>query len=297
MTLFIKKNQTLHFCHFRYVKLLYMTAEFATSIVGTVNKINAELESQTFSSNISVSKILELIAKPFDAETQALNMVNKYYNNPSSPYFHMSADDIKRKWEAASSRAIAYGSKNDDYVRVKYEPASPNEAEIWKLDNNYDGDAALKGYCDANDKILRDIAAATDYAYIGREIPMKIVHDGICVHGRLDFLMWSPSRNSLVIIDWKTTSDIKTENRFQRLLGPLCTYDDCQANKYTIQLQLYKKAFVETYKMFMPENIIINICQLKQDGTYKVYNENLPYDSELLNQVITFANKKNLLLK
>jgi hypothetical protein len=53
------------------------------------------------------------------------------------------------------------------------------------------------------------------------------------------------NKGEYFIIDWKTNETIKTENRWQRMLGKYDYLDCCSFNHYSIQLDCYKNMCTE----------------------------------------------------
>lgn len=51
--------------------------------------------------------------------------------------------------------------------------------------------------------------------------------------------VWINSKKQAYIRDYKTSEQIRTENKFQKMKAPLAHLDDCELSHYTIQLSLY----------------------------------------------------------
>ncbi len=62
--------------------------------------------------------------------------------------------------------------------------------------------------------------------------------------GQVDCIVKS-SKGEYFIFDWKTNSEIKYENRWQKMLGKYSELDDCSFNHYSIQLNMYKSMITE----------------------------------------------------
>lgn len=60
------------------------------------------------------------------------------------------------------------------------------------------------------------------------------------VTGMIDQLFWSKKTKQLHIFDWKTNTNLKLNNRWQKLLNPLSHLEDCEYNIYSLQLSTYK---------------------------------------------------------
>lgn len=259
--------------------------------------------NKTYSNNnsIAVTTCIGYIHEQFDSNGVAQALFEKNYNNENSKYYQMTKDDILNEWENKSKTSCKYGSLLDSYIEL-FLTKTKKEIELWKLDNNFDNDERLKGICLGFEQFYNNLLLKTDYKYISREEKMYIISDnGNILNGRFDCLFYSESLDRYLIIDWKTTDTISKDNKFKKMFGPLYDKDDCNANEYTIQLQMYKKALSETYKITIPENIDIYICQLcikpNQFGNnYILHKQNFEYNSNLLNQIIDFGTKKHNIL-
>lgn len=88
--------------------------------------------------------------------------------------------------------------------------------------------------------------------------------------GTIDLLMRSKKDGSIVIADWKTNSEIKTENKFENCLDPIAHLPNANYYHYCLQLNLYQ--FLLTYSGYYSKNtqfkrILIHL----NEETTKVY--------------------------
>jgi ATP-dependent exoDNAse (exonuclease V) beta subunit len=108
----------------------------------------------------------------------------------------------------------------------------------------------------------------------------------IGIAGMFDQLFFDKNLNGYVIYDWKTDKEFKTSNRYQKFLKPLDHLDDCQFNKYSLQLSLYKY-IIEKYTE-------IKILDLKvvwffhKSDTYQVID--IPYRKTDIETLIKYYN-------
>lgn len=256
---------------------------------------NAEI-AESFKGTLSVSKCLEYLTKPFDKEGVAKKCFDKGFDDPNSKYYQMSVEAILESWEAKAAESCHYGSLSDDYICCRLE--KPEMLESWKLDHSYDYDKRLKQSCNGFDQFYETLTTATDYKYVDREVKMFIENDkGEKINGRLDCLFYSPSKDRLLVIDWKTSASVDKSNKWSKMLGPCYDKDECNGNEYTIQVQMYKKALAETYNILPSTQIDVFICQFipvtSGSKSYIIHNQNFEYDSALLNSIIEFAYRKH----
>lgn len=293
-----------------------------TEIQEKIEKINKERFSNIQNYNIiSVSKLFDFISEPFDKEASAKSCELKGKNDPKYKYAGMTAEEIIAQWDATASESIMYGSLLDEYTE-QILSKTPDELELWKLNNNYDTDLRLKNNCIGFDQFYADICAL-GFEYAGREITVygecgassqqgdmpfdiEISDDSQknIVVGRIDCLFYNKNKNSYLIVDWKTTDNIKTSAfRSKRLKGPAMKYEDCDISKYIIQVQTYKNDLIKTYKLATADKIKVLICNLRKEPetttgkNYKLYVENVPFDSATLDEIVNFSIKKRKLLK
>ena len=123
------------------------------------------------------------------------------------------------------------------------------------------------------------------------------------VVGRIDCLFHNPVSGKYLIVDWKTTDEIKTEAfAARKMKGPANQWQDCDMAKYTIQLHMYKTALAHTYKLASLDKIVVVVCNLRkeQDPATKkhfiLYKQNFDYNDALIYQVVDFSIKKRALL-
>lgn len=250
---------------------------------------------------MSVSKCIGYLSKPFDKEGVAKTCSERDFDKEGSKYYGMTPEAIIAMWDEKSDESKRYGSLLDEYVELRLENKDAAALESWKLDNNYEYDERLRNNCKGFDDFIDVLARSTDYEYVGRETALYIVSaSGNALNGRFDCLFRSRSTGNYLLIDWKTTEDIDTSNRFQKMLGPMYALDKCKMNEYTTQLHMYKKALVETYGVTDYQHIQCFVCQTVQAPNarglnYNIIGENFQFNPKLLDKVIDFATQKHRL--
>ena len=254
-------------------------------------------------SYISISKVLELVAQPKDQEKMLENTYNKHYNNPESEYYHLSKEEIKAIWEEKGATSRHYGSLLDDYIGIKL-TGTEDEFEMYNLDNDVDGDERLKGLVSSFNNFWDILSKSGDMEFITREKTLYYKIDDYYIKGRFDALFRNNRTGKWVIIDWKSSKSIDTNNRYQKLLGPLKIYDDCNYITYTIQGYFYKTALL--YSGYLPEGtteddiefliVQLPVFVIDWDKDFKIYKPALKYDKLLMDRIFDFAVKKQKLL-
>lgn len=235
----------------------------------------------------SVSKIVDTLHEPFDKEGVARKTFAKYFNDENSKYYHMSVEDILSNWEEKAKIGRNNGQALDNYIGMILEKKESEE-----ILNKFKESSSeiVKKKCKLFDKFYKD-NIENKLEFITRE---QILHDPIYteVVGRFDAIF--TKGENLLLIDWKNTEKIETENRWAKLRGPLYKYDDCELNRYTIQLYIYTYLLRTMYEL-KDIKIIPLLVQIGSES-YMIYSPQIPYSDKLVEDIIEYAkaeiNKK-----
>ena len=235
----------------------------------------------------SVSKIVEAMHAPFDKEGVANKTFSKYFNDPNSKYYHMSVQEIIDSWNVKAELGRNNGKILDTYIGMILE--NHESKDILEKYKSSLSEIAATNKCNIFDKFYKE-NVENKLEYVTRE---QILHDETTgVVGRFDALFLKndaklPGVQNLLLIDWKNTEKIETSNLYNKLKGPLYKYDDCELNRYTIQLYIYVYILRKVYHL----TDIRIIPLLVQIGSveYAVYAPQIPYSDELVSDIISFA--------
>lgn len=131
----------------------------------------------------SVSKVISTLETPFDAEAMSLHCFEKYYDDPSSQYYHMSQDDIKEMWIKNSEDSKACGRLLDDFIGSKLEKQT--EAYKKKLKSEMDvAPVAWINKLNAFEKFLNEELLPQGLEFMSRE--KDLASSVLNVRGRFD---------------------------------------------------------------------------------------------------------------
>lgn len=75
--------------------------------------------------------------------------------------------------------------------------------------------------------------------------------------GSIDMIFRRKSDGKFLIYDWKRSKEIKSENRFQRGLGPLTHLPDCNYWHYSLQLNVYRWILENLYGLDVAEMYLL----------------------------------------
>lgn len=235
----------------------------------------------------SASKIVEAMHAPFDKEGVANKTFSKYFNDPNSKYYHMSVQEIIDSWNVKAELGRNNGKILDTYIGMILE--NHESKDILEKYKSSLSEIVATNKCNIFDKFYKE-NVENKLEYVTRE---QILHDETTgVVGRFDALFLKndaklPGVQNLLLIDWKNTEKIETSNLYNKLKGPLYKYDDCELNRYTIQLYIYVYILRKVYHL----TDIRIIPLLVQIGSveYAVYAPQIPYSDELVSDIISFA--------
>ena len=263
-----------------------------------IEQKNNEIK-QLFKGSLSVSKLCnEYIKEKFDDVGKALECAEKGKLDPTYKYAGMSAEEILAQWKAKSEKSKRYGRLLDDFADL-YLNNETDKLKDWKLLHNFNNDIILQNICNGVVQFYDYIVKNTNYRFVARELPVYVTTpSGSKINGRFDLLLYDETTDAYIIIDWKTTENITTKNDYRhKLLGPAYLLDECDMNIYTIQLHVYKKALIETYKLAPADKISVYVCDLLKEiidnKNYKLYKQNFIFNNDLLNTFIDFGNIQN----
>ena len=209
-------------------------------------------------------------------------------------------------WSAKGAESCRYGSLLDDYIGVNL-TGTPDELELYKLDNDIDGDERLKGLTESFDNFYKLIMQSGDMEFIDREKTVYYkLDENHYIKGRFDALWRNKRTGKWVIIDWKSSGEVdkKKSPWTENLLGPANIYPALNWYTYTIQLYFYKKTLVDSG--YLPEgttydDVEVMIVQLpghicEGGQNYQIHRPAFPFDCDFLDKVFNFAVKKNDIL-
>jgi len=83
-----------------------------------------------------------------------------------------------------------------------------------------------------------------------------VFNDEIRLAGSIDMVYAKPD-GTYAIYDWKRSKEIKTENKYQKGLGPLAHLDDCNYWHYSLQLNNYRRLLEKFYGLVVNELALV----------------------------------------
>jgi len=262
---------------------------------------------------ISISQVLEQLTEPFDQVKKSQDMVDKYFNDPKSKYYQMTAEAIQAMWTKSGDDSKHYGRLLDTYIGLLTESNFEDSKKIqaFALDNDADNDERLRGLMENFDNFRNNTGIFDKFEFVTREKTLYYrlenpLFDGddlfslnryIYVKGRFDALLRHKKSGKWLIIDWKSSGEIEKSPKpwTKKMFGPAKQFWALNWYSYTLQCHFYKKALLEGGYLpegTKPEDVAVKIVQVPWNNKYNVEGEAFPYDSELMDKIFKFAYKK-----
>lgn len=267
------------------------------SIKETIQKKNSELNRKHFYNKqtwISITNIKDACKIPFDRDSIAQKTYDNHYEDEGSEYYHMSVEQIIEKWEDKASKSRQNGNFCDSYIEYFYNDKSEEEKNHFKttvLNESQDMERKLIGI----ENCLRDFKSK-NFVFEAREMKLMLPYEykgkTYVINGRFDAIF--SNSNKIILIDWKNSEDIKSENKWQKMLGPCKNMDDCDMNLFTIQLYVYKYILHHVYGI--EKDILSYIIQFPshKDYYYKVFSPSFEYDEKLIQKIIEHSIEERI---
>lgn len=150
--------------------------------------------------------------------------------------------ELLKEWKEKGERASREGSLVHSYAE-------------WMFDSN--SDPGLPPYAIEPDRVglltVQLLKVSDEFQEKGFEPlePEKIIFSpGLGVAGQIDLPLLDPA-GRVIIVDWKTNEELKTDNPFQCGLSPIEHLEDANLNHYALQLSLYQ--YIMEVENYFPE--------------------------------------------
>lgn len=156
---------------------------------------------------------------PFDRDGIANNLSKNNKYNKDSKYYGMSADDIRADWNKGSSAGTHLHAEIETY----YNTYGEKEPENFSIEYSY-----FKNFVEDHPEL---VPYRTEWIVYSRKYDIS---------GSID-MVYKNKDGSLSIYDWKRSKRIDKDSfRGDFCPPPLHVFQNCNFNKYSLQLNLYK---------------------------------------------------------
>ena len=226
---------------------------------------------------ISVTRLIEDYANEFDSQTIAEKVAIKE---------NKTVQQVLDEWEYKNQFACAKGSNCHYFAQLCWNK-EPWDINKYRFDNSEEYDLAVRliqkqarnFYNDYKDK-LEHLA---DEFIIGSE-----EYD---IASAIDHLFINKLTDELVLVDYKTNSDIHKNERYaKKMKVPLSHLKDTTLNHYAIQLSIYKY-IVEKYTNLQFEDMFI-VWFSELNDNYEIIE--IPYLKKEVEEILENRRWKNM---
>lgn len=219
----------------------------------------------------SVSRTIDRFVEPFNTEERAQHCFEMYFNDPTSKYYQMTVEDIKKQWKKKNDNANnqgtlahAFGENAMHYMVGDYDAIDPMFKDRL-IDGKFEArngfeEAVVKFWNDMPDEYIPMLVENRVYALCGKDEPVYA--------GTFDLLVYSmiPGKEGLVIFDYKTNEDLYKNFKGKLLLDPFKKLLDTPKNHYELQQALYENALNEIGLDIIGKRLV----WIKNDGSYTI---------------------------
>lgn len=231
---------------------------------------------ETHQRTLNTRQIFDMISKPQDWNEIAYNCSV----NPKHEHFGKTVEEIREIWSSKAKKGADTGMKLDRYIIAKL-----NGIQLdLKL---FDESERLK--CSNWDNVNNTMLSKLNL--VGQELWMN---SSLGLNMKLDALYLRPEAkepNSLLIIDWKNNEKIRMSNSWNHFEGPLKGLENCDINKMSLQLHLYKFCLLELkndHGLDISGEITSRIFQFPS-GQPQIHKPTFLYDDGLIRETVAYA--------
>jgi hypothetical protein len=179
---------------------------------------------------VSVTQLVKHYTKEFDSATHAARVANK---------LGVTTQEILDDWAANAKLSTDIGSSvHEFFYKLIFEKDTNWEATIEKY--NFGDEGYLERVANLYHEILRFwVEHKAIYEPIAGETAIVDFDSGLC--GTFDLLFRNKQTNEIELFDIKTNKRFSTSNKYnETLLPPVSHLDNCELNKYSLQLSFYR---------------------------------------------------------
>ena len=221
-------------------------------------KFNDEIHKYYFNNKelISVTSLIKLFENEFDED---------YWSACKAEEYSILQKDVLFAWKFINERATTKGSIVHNYAENlfnnKYFPYPKNQViDIFGYDPIYNDFLKEKKLVDKfyNDSFNKLIPIKTE---------LVVFDANLGVGGMVDLLVYNVTANEFQIWDYKTNKKISLEKK-QKLKGCLSDLDECDLEKYSIQLSTYKYIIEKNTKIKLGKCYLVWINE--KNDNYKI---------------------------
>ncbi len=200
----------------------------------------------------SVTTLIHKFFPHFDADKVIAKMRSGRGWGPNNKYYDMTDEEIKEGWRRNGQEAAELGT-----------------AMHLNIEKYYNGLPFNPGFTDSKEYTLFESFLNDHYLYIPYRTEWTVYSKKYRLAGSIDMVYIDPENEKFVIVDWKRSKEIKYSNKWDKGYGPLSDLDDCNYNKYCLQLNVYRMIIEKYYDKPVSEMFLV-IIHPNQDDYIKI---------------------------
>ena len=217
----------------------------------------------------SVTQFVGHYIPPFDAQKMAAKKAR--YSNPPK-----TAEQILQEWDAKRAHACEMGTR----VHYNQEMMMNGSQDFQQPADDRERAIMSSGW-----QAMTDLSAAGWQPVAAEKMVFSLEYR---LAGTIDAIF--QRGREILIVDWKTNEAIHRRNQYgQHFLPPANELEDCEYNKYAIQLNLYKRILLkESYVQAIAEQqISLMLVHLTPTGYNALPVADCPIADRLLLDYLT----------
>lgn len=215
-----------------------------------------------------------------------LAIADKCSKNPNHEHYGKEPEAILEIWNTKKEVKAKDGNTLDDYIKLKIEKKDFASLTLFKQIEIDKGNLSLFNKTEQFDKFYEDKLKRLEY--IASEVWLT---SNVGVNLRCDSLFFLNDPNSNrqhgIVMEWKSLDKVSMSNHFDKLIGPMKGYDDCDKVKFTIQTHLYRY-ILERYGIF---NEIVTMIWNFNTLAYQNVEQAFVYDKSRIEDLIAFGHE------
>jgi hypothetical protein len=255
------------------------------SIIGKKSWSNREkfLADNPNAKFLNAYSIYELLQEPKDW----LSIATKCSENPNHEHFDKDPEAILEIWNTKKEKKAKDGNTLDDYIELKLKKNNLGQLLTFKQVEIDNENFSLVEKCNNFDKLEEDLLKKLNYLTTELWLTSE---NGINL--RCDALFSIPDIEKdihhAVVMEWKSLDKVSMTNHWNKLIGPLEGYDDCDKTKFTLQTHLYRY-IIESFGIF--SKIMTNIYNFNT-LSYQHIPQAFPYSKEKIEEILEYCKNK-----
>jgi len=196
---------------------------------------------------------------------------SKYWSERKANERKITAEEILAEWAAKAKKGRDEGHNVHSYaeyiIMAQYLGVKTEEPK------------PLSKRCSLLFECTRDAIEWLAETYTPTEVEKIVFSKKLGIAGIIDCL--AENDENVCIIDWKQNKEIKSFNPYQNGLGPISHLQDHDFNKYSLQLNSYRRIMIEEnyFPGIQPENFRMMLMHLTPDGFFPMNVK--PMDEEM----------------